>query len=646
MKCSNCGGELIFKDNIGVCSSCGSNHKIDNAFENTEVCICYIENDVNGRRTKDSIISAEIYKKLESKKISTFYEHISAANVIGDDIETLRYTAIVRAKIIVLVGTSTENFASLYKKFDTAFDGKKIIPVISDMKPEQLPEEFRHFQASNFDAIGSLNNLLISVLNLLGRGKEVELEEIYNKKAKKKKTIATILISMLAAIVCIAAILAIVFWPEKEEPVILTNNDIYNSAVSLLNEGKYLEAATEFNKIADYKDSSNQFKKIYDRYDGYYQDDGQTCSLYLNIVDGKTAEVSFEKIISNKVIKIEESMVISDNNIKGKYVDSLSNEGDISIVLTNEKVQLTVSTANANTNISIGEFNIDFEIKNKTDRPQIKTINKDVLLSWMKNSTSVEDIKTAGYELEYIDTSGPYDESFGTQYKIANTDITIIATNMDLTQYKGQENWDFPELENDVVVAVITPVTLMCPEKIGQSSCVFSEDGLAYVLNASHCLYNSNGTFSFSLHSSGAMTTTTESLLVSKDRYVGVSSKKLIGEYNYAYLIKENEEIYYKTAVLQQHQKDNPDSPETHIETHILAENDKAILINVHTRKLDNGLDSGENGSFNYYRFDLTTQKSSLITKHNQVSYINSYGSRMYSYDDWKNYPELFGEFL
>ena len=641
MKCSNCGGELFFENGEAICSNCKTIHRVENVFENTDVCICYIESDASGRRTRDSIIAGEIYKKLESKKINAFYERISAANVIGDNIEALRYTAIVRAKIIVLVGTSTENFSLLYKKYGTAFDGKKIIPVISDMKPEQLPEEFRTFQASNFDAIGSLNNLSISVLNILGRGKEVELEEIYDKKAKKKKAIATILISMLAAIVCVAAILAIVLWPEKEEPVVLTDNDIYNSAITLVNEGRYLEATTKFNKILNFKDSSNQLKKIYDRYDGYYQDDGQTCSLYLNIVDGKTAEVSFEKIISNKVIKIEESMVINDNSIKGKYVDSLSNEGDISIVLTNEKVQLTVSTAIANANISIGEFYIEFEIKNKTDRPQIKTINKDVLLSWMKNLTSVEDIKTAGYELEYIDTSGPYDESFGAQYKIANTDITIISTNMDLTQYKGQKNWNFPKLENDVVVAVITPVTLMCPEKIGQSSCVFSEDGIAYVLNASHCLYNGNGTFSFSLDSSGAMTTTTESLLVSKGRYVGVSSKKLIGEYNYAYLIKENEEIYYRTMFLPKCREDFSDlygSGDLKVE--VLSKNNNSVLICASEIKRNNYTGYTERYKDHYYKMDLSTFKCDFI-----ATIINE--SNEYSeYEYWKNYPELFGEFL
>ena len=521
------------------------------------------------------------------------------------------------------------------------------------MKPEQLPEEFRTFQASNFDAIGSLNNLSISVLNILGRNKEVELEEIYDKKAKKKKTVATILISMLAAIVCVAVIFAIVFWPEKEEQVVLTDNDIYNSAITLVNEGKYLEATIEFNKILDFKDSSNQLKKIYDRYDGYYQDDGQTCSLYLNIVDGKTAEVSFEKIISNKVIKIEESMVINDNSIKGKYVDSLSNEGDISIVLTNEKVQLTVSTANANTNISIGEFNIDFEIKNKTDRPQIKTVNKDVLLSWMENSTSVEDIKTAGYELEYIDTSGPYDESFGTQYKIANTDVKIISTNYNLAKYTGQYWEDVPTLDENYVVAVIAPISMICPEKSNQSACVFSENETVYVPNMTN-LYqfsesNSQGFLNFVVNAGyggDSDNTTLEELFLNNNSTIGITSKKIIGYHNYQLIIDENEKIYCRTLAIQQYRKEYPEFEEAHISPLVVAKNDDTFLVNVHTRDLDNGLDSGKKGFFNYYQVDLSTKECAFIAMHNQVSYINSYGSRMYSYDDWKNYPELFGEFL
>ena len=73
MKCSNCGGELIFNNGVGICESCNSTYRIENVFENIDVCLCYIENDENGRRTKDSIIAGEVYKKLESKKINCFY---------------------------------------------------------------------------------------------------------------------------------------------------------------------------------------------------------------------------------------------------------------------------------------------------------------------------------------------------------------------------------------------------------------------------------------------------------------------------------------------------------------------------------------------------------------------------------------------
>lgn len=663
MKCRNCGGELIFQDNMGFCQNCGSTQKVDSVFENTDVCICYIENDTAGRRTKDSIISAEVYKELESKNISTFYEHISAADIVGDDLETLRGVVISRAKIIVLVGTCEENFSVLYNKYADNLQDKKIIPVISDIKPEQLPEKLRCLQALNFDAIGSLNDLSVSILNILGRGEEVKLEEFYNKKTRKK-TIIAVLTSLFAALSCFTVIMIFLFGPQKEsvvltnkEPtVVLTNDDIYNSAIALVNEKKFLEAAIEFNKIIDYKDSSNQIKKIYDRYDGYYQDAENDCSLYLNIIDGKTVEFSFEKIEENKVVKTDGTMLIENNKISGKYVDSLSNEGNISVELNNDFVELIITTKIVQGKASFGNINIHFRLENKTDRPQIRTVSKEELLSWITNRTYVEDIKASGYELEYIDNSGPYDENFGTQYKIANTDIIVITSNYDLTKDNGEYIEDLSVLKDNAVVALLAPADFICSEKIDQSACVFSKKGIVYVPNATMVtsIYNSDSkTFlNFMVDGGFKYSNTTDSRTMSKltitaNSMIGISSKKVIGDHNYNTIVEENKKIYYRTLTLQQYHKDNPGSKKDNVLIEILSEKENALLICIHKRS-DKQVIGGTAGagSYNYYRFDLKTKKARFIVKEKDAPYYNLYGSLQYSYEGWKNSPELFDEFL
>lgn len=636
MKCSNCGGEILFENGTCVCSSCKSIHRVEAVFENTEVCICYLENDENGRRTKDSLIAAEVYKKLESKKINCFYEHISAENIIGNDLEIIRYAAVNCSKIIVLVGTSADNFSALYNKYFDAFGDKTLIPIISDMKPEQLPEELRRFQASNFDSLGALNDLLTSVLNLLGRDNEIELEEIYAKKQKKKKTTTVILASLSALLLCIASVLTIVLWPEKEDTAVLTNEDIYNYAIQLANEEKYLEAATEFSKILDYKDSNNQYKKIYDRYDGYYQDDEQIYSVYINVVDGKYVEFCFEKTIDNKVVKFEESILMENNKISGNYVDSLLNEGVISIVFSNELVTLNVSTTNSNNKICFGDVEIQFQVKNKTDRPSIKTVTKELLLRWIETPTTPDDVKTLGYELEYIEPYGDIVFPFGNQYKITNTDITIITSNHYLTKFTGEYLENPPTLDNDIIVAIMAPAKLICPERIGQRANTFSGKGIVYVPNATECNADNNNEKMCFEFFTNLYTNDIESFTITEDSGVGFASKKLVGEYNYNHLMASNDDFVDKlrqALVIAQFKKDNPDSSE-YPTTNILAEKENSVLVCVHK------YGKGETSSYHYYKLDLATEKCTFLATYPDLGY------GLISIDQWKYHPEIFGEFL
>lgn len=657
MKCGNCGSELTFRDNIGVCISCGSEFSVDSAFENNEVCICYIEKDENGRRTKDSIIAAEVYKSLESKKINTFYEHISASEITGDDLEVIRYAAIVNSKIIVIVGTNGNNFSKLFKKFANAFADKRIIPVISDMKPEELPEKLRTFQASNFDSLGALNDLSTSILNMLGRGQEVELKEVYNKQRQKKKIIITIAISVCAALLCATIILAIMLFGDKED-VSLTNEDIYNNAIQMINEGKYLEAVGEFNKILDYKDSSNQVKKLYNRFDGYYEDKERACALHLNIIDGKMAEFSFEKTVKDKTILVEKSLIIENNVIKGVYVDNLFNEGDIAISLNNDKICLNVKSKSTNSDITFGDISTEFLLENKSDRPNEKKVTGEVLLKWITNPTNLDDIKTAGYKVENIHVPNAdlgFFSSFGNRFKISNTDIILVTTrNYNSSNANGDYlTFDF-SCGKEIIIAAIVPASIICPEKIGEVSCAYTKDEVIYVPNATdfyetYDIITEDCFFTFSIGDQSTTLGEIEPLNINKESLIGITSKNVIGAYEYEKIIKENSRIYNSLLTLQQHKNKELNANEDNCKTivKLLAEKKSSMLICVHERELRNSAEvSGTNEFYSYYKMNSSTKKCELIAQHKFITADAGFGLLVDRFDDWENYPEIFAEFI
>lgn len=187
MKCKNCGGELIFKNGMGVCENCKNTYRLDYGFENTEVYICYTESDAQGRRTKDSIMADELYQKLQNKKIHTFYERRSVPALIHDDLQAANYQALYHAKIILVIGTSAVYFKRLLSKYNKYFGDKTVIPIYTDIRPEDLPPELNRVQALNFSSIGADVDLLNGILRLLGKGTEINLESSTSTYRKKKK---------------------------------------------------------------------------------------------------------------------------------------------------------------------------------------------------------------------------------------------------------------------------------------------------------------------------------------------------------------------------------------------------------------------------------------------------------------------------
>lgn len=472
MKCGVCGGELYFDDGIAICQSCKSHHKIDSIFENTEVYICYIESDANGRRTKDSLIAQEIYQNLESKNINTFFERVSASNATGGDLELLRRNAINNSKVIIAVGSSKENFEIIVEKFAEMFTGKIIIPFYADITPKDIPQAISKIQALNYDSIGWNIDLIKGVCNVLGREKEIEIEKLYSK-SKIKKILISVILSALVLFIGIGLFFVLGKKEHKTETQPLTNQQIYEQAQNLTNDGKYIDACDLYYQIIEYKNSKNLISSIYDKYDGYYFNADEKLSLTLNINGVDSASIIVEKQDkNNKIVRLEENGIMNKNVFEADFIDTLTNTGHIKVQLSNDAIYITINTNEINSSANFGNVEFRFLLSSKTDKSNKNTLTHETVLSWLERPTSITDLKNSGYELDALytfDATQNGNNDFVKVYSINGQNIKLMASNFDLSKtgefFSGANEHRFDE---EMICAAVIPADIALPNEIGK----------------------------------------------------------------------------------------------------------------------------------------------------------------------------------
>ena len=632
MKCTNCGGELILNNGVGVCSSCGISQTIEHIFENIEVYLCYVENDAQGRRTKDSIIASDIYKKLETKKVNVFYERISAANATGNDLITLRYSAISKAKIVLVIGTQTQYFEKLLATYHDCFENKKIVPVYSEMRPESLPRDIRKLQALNYDAIGSDVDLVEGVFNLLGRAQELDAEK---RKAKAHKNKIIIGVASLCSLLVFATVGLVLFInqdPKENVQPQLTLQEIYDTAQALMDEGKYIEAVTMFQTISDFKNSKTFIKNIYGKYDGYYRSEDSQILFRINIQNGETVKIFLERSVEgNKKVKLEESTTLTSNEFELSFVDSLSNSGKIKIILRDDGISITTSMDTKET-ISIGEFELDLSLDQRTDAPEDNEITTDTIISWMKKKTTLTELIQRGYEVEFvsISTAGGGTNDHIKKYKIANTDIDLVLMDFDFTEDVDFSNVSWHPLDDYVVYAVLAPAELIAPQDIGKSGSVYQKSEILYCPGTKRIRTSDYSLF--------FETGITEIEPIQKDTLVGITSKFLIGEYKYNQLYySQMKEAVLNSIKIDFAKRENVDN--TYENT---AGGPQYFTEKVIGDKILLSAFMWDQPIISFYSANVKTQEFRLIKKID-VGYNIKTSAAL---DVWKRDPEIFGEFL
>lgn len=539
MNCISCGGKVDFTDGIYVCENCGARQQIEAFLENIDVFICYIEYGEQGRRTKDSIIAQDIYKKLQNDKINAFYQRITAANLIDEDFRKAQHIAIGMAKIVIVCATSKENFIRLLTENKEKLTNKTVIPVYASITAYDIPEEFGKFQAINYDNVGATNDLTKNILQILGRETEVEVRHITTvQMRKKRKRISIVICTVLGVLVLTTSY--IVFG----SPYVLKSKK-YVYAQELVGAGKFIDAATLLSNIINYKDAEDLLNNIYNRYDGYFINEDKTLCLKLNIDRNLKIEIKLIRIINNETVSLTVSSVIKGDRLSFDFIDNQNNSGKGMITLKNDGIILEVNTENSE-GFSIGNINCKFTFSNRTDAPITAKMSKDLLLKIIKSSTTESELLKQGYEFE--------DNNYDT-YKVKNNDVKFYMTNMNHKQIGEELIRDPLRAGNSVsiteekkVYAASAAANIIMPEKIGKYTNAYIVDDIIFVPFAEVRAYG--GDFSSPvapLYDRNEIQTN-----LSEKTKIFIASKTALGEYFWCKLC-ENVAEEYNSDILGNH---------------------------------------------------------------------------------------------
>ncbi len=490
MKCKNCGSALKYSEGTYICESCYSQYEATDFYEKIDTYICYVENDENGRRTKDSIIAQDIYQKLETNKIKTFYSRISADGLLGVELEQICNAAIHMAKTIIIFGTQRQYFEVLLEKYSAYFEGKTVIPVYVDMDAYNIPKGISAIQALDYNRVGATVDLTKSLLNTLGREKEVDFITMSEKSTSKKKVvwiIVCVIVVLLGVLTFSVAYMKNKGKNIKNQENVLSPEDVqsskYKEALSCVEEGDFVKAMKMFSSLEDYQDSQKKLLLLYEKYGGYYKDDKQNITFRLQIWEGNTAGIEVIAINESGVqCSISETSQLKENKLELEFNDSENNKGSIVVELQNEMINLLIDTTNQVSDVSVGNVECAFLVSEKSDKPFAFSLDAETLMGIVKNKTTLSQLKQMGIEVEFI--SALYKDTSASRYKIKNTEIELAIYNYDITNV-GEEGYvDDEPVSSPIVFAISAPAELIAADKIDKLSTSYVDEEFLFVPNS------------------------------------------------------------------------------------------------------------------------------------------------------------------
>lgn len=147
-----------------------------------DVFICYKETDSKGNRTNDSVYAQDIYSALTKEGYKVFFARITLEDKLGSAYEPYIFAALHSAKVMLVIGTSKENFNAVWVKNEWSRylslikDGKEktLIPVYKDILPYDMPEKFQFLQSQDISKVGAVQDIVHGVKKLIEVGQVTE----------------------------------------------------------------------------------------------------------------------------------------------------------------------------------------------------------------------------------------------------------------------------------------------------------------------------------------------------------------------------------------------------------------------------------------------------------------------------------------
>ena len=148
--------------------------------EKYDIFICYKEGDGNGGRTQTSVLAQDIYEHLTNKGYKVFFARKTLESKLGMDYEPIIFSALFSAKVMLVVGTSPEEFQAVWVRNEwvryleriTKGEDCTLIPLYQDISPYDLPVELANIQALDMGKIGFMQDLSDGICKIIKKNTE------------------------------------------------------------------------------------------------------------------------------------------------------------------------------------------------------------------------------------------------------------------------------------------------------------------------------------------------------------------------------------------------------------------------------------------------------------------------------------------
>ena len=171
-----------------------------------DVFICFKDtDDKTGKSTKDSVLAQDLYSELSKRGFKVFFSRITLKEEhMGQEWEPYIFAALNSAKVMLVVGTTRENFDSPWVKNEWSrflnlrrSDRTKIlIPCVSGMNPGDLPAGLKELEGRDMNEISFMQDILYGIERVVRGSQKTEKAEGQGNKVSAENYVKRALMAI------------------------------------------------------------------------------------------------------------------------------------------------------------------------------------------------------------------------------------------------------------------------------------------------------------------------------------------------------------------------------------------------------------------------------------------------------------------